>query len=416
MTHNDEAVGARPLRGQLGLRAARDELILRAAARLMRRVARGRLRLELPSGRHALIGPGAGVEATFVVRSLAVFWRAVRRASIGLGESYMLDEFETRDLGDLFRFYLDNQPGLVRAGGSLFAVRVYDRIAHRMRANSRAGSRRNIAAHYDLGNDFYAEWLDVGMTYSSALYRDPLMSLEEAQALKIETVLDAIRPAPGAEILEIGCGWGSLLEAAAARGCRVTGITLSREQRNYSERRLSLRGLGGATRIRLEDYRDVAGSFDHVVSIEMIEAVGEENLGRYFAAIRDRLRPGGTAVIQAITIDAHRYQRYRGKPDFIQAYIFPGGMLPTVGLMREHAEAAGLSFEPVTRFGKSYALTLREWRQRFERAWPRIAARGFDERFRRMWLYYLTYCEVGFERGAIDVGLFRLVKPSGPST
>lgn len=410
---NDGALDARPLRGPLGLRGMRDALILRAAARMMRRVGHGRIRLQLPSGRFSVLGSGPGVEATIDIRSLAVFWRAVRRASIGLGESYMCGEFETRDLGDLFRFFLDNQPHLVRAGRGLFSVRLLDRVAHWRRANTRAGSRRNIAAHYDLGNDFYASWLDAGMTYSSALYRGPATTLEEAQAAKIAAVLDVIDPKPGAALLEIGCGWGSFAEAAARRGCHVTGITLSREQRQLAEHRLEGAGLAGRTDIRLQDYRDVEGEFDHIASIEMIEAVGADNWARYFATVRDRLRPGGTAVIQAITIDAARFERYRAKPDFIQAYIFPGGMLPTVAAMRENAMAAGLAFEPVERFGDSYALTLREWRQRFERAWPAISALGFDERFRRMWVYYLTYCEVAFEHGAIDVGLYRLEKP-GP--
>lgn len=394
----------------------RDALILEAARRMLARTPRGRVRLQLPSGRSTVLGAGDGIEATLTLRTFAPFWRAVRRGSIGLGESYMRGEFETRDLGELFRFFLDNRPHLDSAGRGLFGVRMPDRIAHRLRANSRAGSRRNIAAHYDLGNAFYRHWLDAGMTYSSALYSEPGLTLEAAQAAKIDAVLAALAPAtggdkPGASILEIGCGWGSFAEAAARAGHDVTGLTLSRAQFDYAHERLEAAGLGDHAALRIEDYRDAQGRFDHIVSIEMIEAVGEEHWARYFSTIRDRLKPGGSAVIQAITLDPARFDRYRRKPDFIQAYIFPGGMLPTVAAMRSHATAAGLTFDPVLRFADSYATTLREWRVRFERAWPAIAALGFDDRFRRMWLYYLTYCEVGFERGAIDVGLYRLERP-----
>ncbi len=395
---------------------AGDALILKAAARMLARTPRGRVRLQLPSGRSQVLGASDGIEASLTLHSFAPFWRAVRRGSIGLGESYMRGEFETRDLGELFRFFLDNRPHLDSAGRGLFGVRMPDRIAHRLRANSKAGSRRNISAHYDLGNEFYRHWLDASMTYSSALYRDPAMTLEAAQAAKIDAVLHALAPETGgprsaSSILEIGFGWGSFAEAAARAGHAVTGLTLSRAQYDYSRDRLAAAGLADRTSLRIEDYRDAKGTFDHIVSIEMIEAVGEEHWPRYFSTLHDRLRPGGSAVIQAITIDEARFARYRRKPDFIQAYIFPGGMLPTVETMRREAAAAGLAFVPVETFAASYAITLREWRARFERAWPEIAALGFDERFRKMWLYYLTYCEVGFERGAIDVGLFRLERP-----
>ena len=419
MSHNDDAVEARPLSRPIGPAAFLDSLILAVTRKLLRRVTKGRVRLTLPSGRGGAFGPGCdaegaagGVDATLDVKSFAVFWRAMRRASIGLGESYMAGEFDTRDLGDLFRFYLDNRTHLEAAGKGLFSVGLRDRIAHRMRANTRTGSRRNIRAHYDLGNDFYSAWLDRGMTYSSALYEDAADSLEAAQERKIAAVLAALGAAPGASILEIGCGWGSFAEAAARAGMKVTGLTLSDEQARYARDRLARAGLSGSTDIRFEDYRDNDGRYDHVVSIEMIEAVGEENWPRYFEAIHRRLVPGGTGVIQSITIDPAQYARYRRKPDFIQAYIFPGGMLPTVEAMRRNAEAAGLGFETVTEFGSSYAATLAEWRMRFERAWPAIAALGFDERFRRMWLYYLVYCEVGFERGAIEVGLYRVSRPA----
>lgn len=410
---NDDVLSSHPLPQPRKAGALVDELILKAAARILGDIAHGRLRLTLPSGRTASIGNGeGGVDASIDVKSLMLFWRAMRRATLGVGESYMRGEFDTPDLGNLFRFYLANQPNLAKSRRPLVRGNVADWVAHRLRSNTRSGSRRNIAAHYDLGNAFYAAWLDEGMTYSSALYREGGLSLEAAQQAKIAAVMEALDVPADASVLEIGCGWGALAEAMARHGARVTGITLSDAQLRFARARLSQAGLSERTEIRFQDYRDTGGTFDRVVSIEMIEAVGEDHWPAYFGAIHDRLAPGGSAVIQAITISDASYAGYRRTPDFIQAYIFPGGMLPTVSAMQAHAEAANLTFDSVLTFGDSYVQTLREWRNRFERAWPSIAAMGFDERFRRMWLYYLIYCEVGFEDGCIDVGLYRLRKSS----
>ncbi len=413
---NERALVSRPDPGSRSLRGARDELVLKALGSMMRRVGNGRIKVTMPSGRSTIIGNVGGVEAAVDIRSFSAFSRTVRRATVGVGESYMNGEWDTPDLGNFFRFFLDNQPDLDRAGRGVFGRRFTEKLAHSRRSNTRSGSRRNIAAHYDLGNAFYEHWLDPGMTYSSGLFRDPAMSLEAAQAAKNTAILDALRVKPGDRILEVGCGWGGFAEAAAKRGAVVTGITISNAQLQYARDRILRQGLAGSVDLRFEDYRDVAGDFDHLVSIEMIEAVGEEHWPSYFAMVRDRLRPGGQAVIQAITIGDKDFALYRSKPDFIQAFIFPGGMLPTVTLMREQAAAVGLGFESIERFGASgYVPTLRMWRERFERAWPQIALLGFDERFRRMWRYYLTYCEVAFERGAVDVGIYRFQKADGPA-
>lgn len=418
---NDDALVSHPLGGPRNFRGARDELLLKALGHVMRRVAKGRIKVTMPSGRSTMIGSrsanGTGVDAAIEIKSFSVFSRAVRRATVGVGESYMNGEWDTPDLGNFFRFFLDNQPDLDRAGRGLFGGRWTEKLAHKRRSNTRAGSRRNIAAHYDLGNTFYAHWLDESMTYSSGLFRDAAMSLQAAQAAKNDAILDALAVKAGDRILEVGCGWGGFAEAAARRGAVVTGITVSNAQLQYGRDRMTRQGLDGSVDLRFEDYRDVKGEFDHLVSIEMIEAVGEAHWPAYFAMIRDRLRPGGKAVIQAITIGEADFPMYRQKPDFIQAFIFPGGMLPTVSLMRDHAAAVGLRFTTIERFGATgYVPTLRMWRDRFERAWPEIAQLGFDERFRRMWLYYLTYCEVAFERGAIDVGIYRLDKPMSRGT
>ena len=359
--------------------------------------------------------PASDQEADLSLCSYRAFWRTLRRGPIGFADAYVDGEIESDDLVSLFRFFVDNRMRLHRAGRGRFQVHAEDRSFHRTRANTREGSRANIAAHYDLGNDFYRLWLDPSLTYSSGLYTSPDQTLEDAQSAKYETVLTALDLATGQHVLEIGCGWGAFACRAAERGAHVTGLTLSREQQSAAREVASARGLDGRINLRLEDYRDVDGVYDRIVSIEMIEAVGEENWPRYFATLRDRLAPGGTIVLQAITIDEALFDNYRSRADFIQRYIFPGGLLPTHSRIVQHARAAGLDVERLHAFGPSYARTLVAWRQRFQANWPAIRALGFDERFRRMWNYYLDYCQAGFEHGTVDVGIYRL-RPIGAST
>ncbi len=357
-----------------------------------------------------MLGDGGEGEAEIELLNGRIFDKALRRGSIGVAESYMAGDFESRDLGNVFRFFLDNKAALANAGGGFFRVRTGDKLWHRLRANTRRGSRRNIAAHYDLGNAFYAPWLDPSMTYSSAIYDQPNQTLEAAQASKIARIVRALELRPGMQVLEIGCGWGALSEAIARAGATVVAVTVSQEQLDYARSRMRSADLADRVRVDFCDYRDIEGQFDRVVSVEMIEAVGEAHWPVFFRTLAGRLRPGGFAVLQAITIAEQNFAAYRAKADFIQRYIFPGGMLPTERLMREHAAGAGLGFEGLENFGRSYALTLAAWRTRFEAAWPALREAGFDERFRRMWIYYLTYCEVGFERGATDVGLYRFAR------
>jgi cyclopropane-fatty-acyl-phospholipid synthase len=389
-----------------------DSIVLGTLAAALGGLSAARLHVSLPSGAGAVFGsPGAPYAATLNLKNYGAIWNLVRGGSLGFAESYMNGDADTGDLRALFEFYIANERALTSALPALAVSRGRDRLWHRFRRNTRAGSRRNIAAHYDLGNEFYRPWLDASMSYSSAIYAREDMTLDEAQQEKIRRILEALELDNGHTLLEIGCGWGALAEAAARAGAKVDAITISRRQLDAAEERITAAGLTENVEIRFEDYRDTAGAFDRLVSIEMIEAVGEDNWPRYFSTIAARLAPGGVGVVQAITIRESAFEAYRCNPDFIQRYIFPGGMLPTVELMRQRSEEAGLEFEVVHRFGASYARTLAQWRQRFEAAWPRIAALGFDERFRRMWLYYLIYCEVGFERGMIDVGLYRLRKP-----
>ncbi len=372
----------------------------------------GRMDVILPSGFHVMLGDDGAPPARVVMKSYACIWRMATRGSLGPAESYMRGEIDTPDLGAVLRFCLKNYQALESTSDGIFKFkpRMPDILWHRRRNNSIQGSRRNIAAHYDLGNAFYKLWLDPGMTYSSAVYRDAEARLDAAQNEKYRVVLDALGDIDGKRVLEIGCGWGGLAERAIQRGARVTGLTLSREQLAYAQDRLTRADLAAKSDIRLQDYRATDGTFDAIASVEMIEAVGEENWPHYFKTLHDRLSPGGVAAIQAITIDERYFDSYRRQADFIQRYIFPGGMLPTVTRMKDEATAAGLTFETIERFGHSYARTLDEWRTAFRSAWPQIQAQGFDERFRRMWEYYLTYCEVGFESGDVDVGIYRMRK------
>lgn len=381
-------------------------LIVLVGSHVMPNSLRGCLRLTLPSGREVIIGqPGSGVEADLQFLDFRVVLRAIRRASVGFGEGYVAGEWSSTDPARLLLFYLQNRPQLDRAAGPFFFRSLFARMRHMANGNTRPGARRNIAAHYDLGNDFYRLWLDSGLTYSSGLFFSTTEGLEAAQAAKYDFVLDALKLEPEQHILEIGCGWGGFADAAVSRGARVTGITLSREQFDYCKERL-----GSSAEFRLEDYRDVSGRFDRIASIEMIEAVGEANWPLFFDVLHQRLKPGGIAVLQAITIDEGLFDRYRRSADFVQLYVFPGGMLPTVSILAREARRAGFGFERMLQFGPGYAKTLKIWRERFEDQWPKISALGFDERFRRMWTYYLAYCEAGFAGGTIDVGVYRLTR------
>jgi len=377
---------------------------------LLHRVAAGRIEVQTPSGeRIAHHAAAPGPSATLVLHR----WRALRRllfgGDLGFAESYMDGDWSSPDLPTLIEFAAHNQSALGDSLEGVGVLRWLNRLLHRRRANTRSGSRRNIEAHYDLGNDFYAAWLDRGMTYSSALFTRPDLSLEDAQAAKLARITALLEPQPGDRVLEIGCGWGGLAERLIrAAGCHVTGITLSPSQLGYARARLEQAGLAARGDLRLEDYRDTTGRFDRIASIEMFEAVGMDYWAAYFAALRERLAPAGVAVLQVITIADEKFSTYRASPDFIQRHIFPGGMLPSPSALRRCLATAGLALTHEETFGASYVATLAEWRRRFHRSWADLLALGFDERFRRKWDYYLGYCEGGFRAGAIDVGLYRL--------
>ena len=388
-----------------------EEIFASALKPLIRRIAFGGLTVVTPSGgRIVHHAPAPGPEACIILHR----WRAVRRlllgGDVGFAESYMNGDWTTPDLTAVIELAARNAETLDNAIGGGPVVRTLNRMRHALRANTKRGSRRNIEAHYDLGNDFYALWLDESMTYSSAIYSAGASeSLEEAQQRKIARIADML-DIGGAErsVLEIGCGWGALGRALARRGAHVTGLTLSPSQLEWARRAGADAGVSDRLDLRLQDYRDVRGSFDRIVSIEMIEAVGERYWPDYFGAISERLKQGGCAVLQAITIADDRFEAYRKGADFIQRYVFPGGMLPSKEILARSAAQAGLAIIESEMFADSYAATLAEWRRRMLHAWPQIAAQGFDPRFRRLWEYYLSYCEAGFRAGTIDVGLYKL--------
>ena len=332
---------------------------------------------------------------------------SARGGVIGFAEAYMVGDWNTPDLQVLTDWAGANEKQLSKLFTPGWFSRRWQRFAHLMNNNTRRGSRRNIAAHYDLGNDFYRHWLDDSMTYSSALYRDEPETLEQAQQNKYDHVLDWLDVQPEHSVLEIGCGWGGFSRALSARphGC-YHGITLSCEQLAYARTCGDEKGF----EYSLTDYRDVTGQYDRLASIEMIEAVGEQHWPTYFQTIRERLKPGGVAVLQMITITNDRFERYRAGADFIQHYIFPGGMLPSHAVMQEQIKAAGLTMVDSLSFGKDYAKTLEIWAGNFNQRWQEIRALGFDERFRRMWNFYLAYCETGFKYGRIDVRFYKITR------
>ena len=365
----------------------------------------GRLTVRLPDGTMHRFGPdGAERQAEIHVKDWRFFRRVLLDGDIGFAESYIDGLCDSPDLPVLLSLLTDNEKSLGRVTRTNIFHGLMLKLLHRRRDNSREGSKRNIHAHYDLGNEFYGLWLDPTMTYSSALYDGAEgTALEAAQTAKYDRILTQLGARQGDSILEIGCGWGGFAETAARRGMRVTGITISREQLEYAQARLQRAGLSDRVDLQFRDYRDIEGRYDHIVSIEMIEAVGERYWPDYFAALKRHSVPGGSAIVQAIVIADDLFEGYRRHPDFIQTYVFPGGMLLSPTSLREQCRQAGLKLAEAYSFGLDYARTLETWLGRFDRVADQVSKLGFDERFRRMWRYYLAYCAAGFKTRRTDV-------------
>jgi cyclopropane-fatty-acyl-phospholipid synthase len=368
------------------------------------RLAIGRLEVRLPDGTVRRFGdPAATRTAVLEVRNWRFFRRVLLDGDIGLAEAYMDGDCDSPDLPTLVALLADNQEALGNMAHTNFVHNAALKLLHRWRHNSRTGSKRNIHAHYDLGNRFYGLWLDPTMSYSSALFAGEAKSLEAAQTAKYERVLTQLGAKQGDRILEIGCGWGGFAEVAARRGVRVTAVTISKEQLDYARERLERAGLADRVDLQFRDYRDIEGQYDHIVSIEMIEAVGERYWPDYFAALKRHLVPGGSAIVQAIVIADEFFAGYRHRPDFIQTYIFPGGMLLTPQRIAEQCRRTGLMVAELYSFGLDYARTLETWLGRFDAAAAEVGRLGFDDRFQRMWRYYLAYCAAGFATRRTDV-------------
>jgi cyclopropane-fatty-acyl-phospholipid synthase len=366
----------------------------------------GRLTVVAPDGTSRRFGvstDAAELDATLVVHRPGAVYRVLRGGALGFAEAYLDGDVDTPDLYPLLALFLANADALAERWRGGAVARMARRVYHRLRPNSKRGSRRNIHAHYDLGNAFYASWLDPSMTYSAARFADG-DDLEAAQRRKYRRLAERLGLGPDRHVLEVGCGWGGFAVTAAGEyGSRVTALTISEEQYDYATKRIADAGLADRVDVRFQDYRDVAGRFDAVASIEMFEAVGEAWWPVYFAKLKDAVRPEGLVGLQVITIDDAYFEDYRRNVDFIQRYVFPGGMLPSPAVLESTARAAGLELRERFTFGLDYARTLRLWAERFAQAWPEIRRLGFDERFRRLWSYYLAYCEAGFRAGTIDV-------------
>ncbi len=374
----------------------------------------GRLDIRLADGRvFRAEGKKPGPVAELVVHNSELFSRLIREGDLGFCDAYLDHWWSTPDLQAFMDLVHLGNDTIYDGFPGMALVRAYERLRFWLQRNHKAQAKKNISYHYDLGNEFYGLWLDDTMTYSSALFETGQESLEAAQIAKYKSMVDQMGAKPGDHILEIGCGWGGFAEyAAKERGLRVTGLTISREQFNYAVQRVEKAGLSDMVDFKLQDYRDETGSYDGIASIEMFEAVGEKYWPVYFDTVRNRLKPGRNATLQIITVADRRWEVYKRGVDFIQKYIFPGGMLPAPSILREQIEKAGLSVARSVEFGSSYDLTLRRWHETFNDKWDQIAGLGFDDRFRRMWNFYLTSCAAAFDSSNVDVTQITVTRPA----
>lgn len=379
--------------------------------RVLSNCEQGRLHITVDNVTYLIDGKQSGPDANITIHhTVKIIKKLSSDGDIGFAEAYMQGDWDTDDLSDFLYWATLNLDALSAHIEANIFVRLFNRLRHLTRRNSERGSRRNISAHYDLGNDFYELWLDSTMTYSSAVFTDPSDSLEQAQTQKYEQLLVSLDATPGQHILEVGCGWGGFAEHAAKQGYRVTGITLSTEQLAWAQKRLHDAGLDDLVDLRLQDYRHLDENFDHIVSVEMFEAVGESYWPDFFDMLSSRLRPGGKIALQTITIDHQHFAQYRQNVDFIQRYIFPGGMLPSPEVFVQHAEQAGLAVEQATNYAADYERTVLLWHQRFNDVVHKIEQLGYDNQFIRMWRYYLSYCEAGFRDGHTGVYQYLMAK------
>ncbi len=372
-------------------------------------ISHGSLKVITPDGKHYnFSGTKPGEDISVSINDWRFCDELLLKGDIGLGESYVLGYWDCDNINKLVKWGIENKKPLERAIKGSFTKILFYRFKHFLKRNSKRGSIKNVHTHYDIGNKFYQLWLDSTMTYSSAIFKSSNEELSDAQENKYKNILNKLKPEAGDHILDVGCGWGGFMEYAVRNGFKVTGITISKEQYEYAKRRLSK--YGSFAEVKLMDYRDIAGKYNHIVSIEMFEALGFQYWKKYFNVLYSILRPGGKLVIQSITINNDDFLSYKNCSDFIQQYIFPGGMLPSAKIVKDIATKQGFLHNDNFEFGLDYGATLKKWEENFTNALDKIKMLGFDERFIRTWRFYLKYCQGGFESRKLSVSQFNFIK------
>ena len=376
---------------------------------LLKNIKHGHLEVIKMNGEVLKFGdPNEILKVSLEIKDESFIYNLIKSGSIGLGESYMKGFFTTNNLSDLIELTARNI-GIIYKFSGILDLTIINYIKRKFVKNTKTRSKENIARHYDLGNDFFSLWLDKSLTYSSAIFKEPDQDLFEAQKNKYQKLIDLLQPSSGSRVLEIGCGWGGFAEYLGTNyDVKLDCITISQRQFEFAKERIHKYGLNEKVNIELKDYRDLKAKYDHIASIEMIEAVGQDYLNSYFNTIKNNLLPSGTAGIQAITIDDQLFDRYKNKEDFIQKYIFPGGFLPSKSELQNYVDKNGLKFNEYNSYANHYSETLIVWREIFNKKWDLIKKQGFDLKFKKMWEFYLSYCEAGFKSKNIDLIQFSL--------
>ncbi|MDC0600979.1 cyclopropane-fatty-acyl-phospholipid synthase family protein [Candidatus Pelagibacter sp.] len=376
---------------------------------LLKNIKHGHLEVIKMNGEVLKFGdPNEILKVSLEIKDESFIYTLIKNGSVGLGESYMKGFFITNNLSDLIELTARNI-GIIYKFSGILDLTIINYIKRKFVKNTKTRSKENIARHYDLGNDFFSLWLDRSLTYSSAIFKEPDQDLFEAQKNKYQKLIDLLQPSSGSRVLEIGCGWGGFAEYLGTNyDVKLDCITISQRQFEFAKERIHKYGLNEKVNIELKDYRDLKAKYDHIASIEMIEAVGQDYLNSYFNTIKNNLLPSGTAAIQAITIDDQLFDRYKNKEDFIQKYIFPGGFLPSKSELQNYVDKNGLKFNEYNSYANHYSETLIVWREIFNKKWDLIKKQGFDLKFKKMWEFYLSYCEAGFKSKNIDLIQFSL--------
>jgi len=372
----------------------------------------GKLNVKFPSGSEIEYNSNnEGLNADIKLNNYNLFYKLLKKGSVGFAESYMDGDFASKDLSKLLQFAHQNELSYLKQKKARWLSNIYIKIIHYLNQNTKTGSQRNISRHYDLGNNFYKHWLDESMTYSSALFKDKNDDLLKAQINKYICIAEPLQLNDNSKLLEIGCGWGGFSTFVAKKyGTKVKAITISKEQFEFASKKISKEGLNEKISLEMKDYRDVKEKFTNIVSIEMFEAVGKEYWQQFFEKIKNNLFKNGLAALQIITINEIKAAYYQSNPDFIQQYIFPGGVLPSKKQLKEIAYLKGLEFSEYRSFSNSYVKTLKEWNEKFQNSWIEISEQGYSDRFKRMWEYYFSYCQAGFTSGTTDVSQFIIKK------